>query len=182
MLPRSFEPAGPLPAAVLFDRDGTLVADVPYNANPDLMIPLPGARHLLDRLRAADVAVGVVTNQSGIGRGLITAAQWLVMEARLSELLGPFDVMLACPHRPMEGCACRKPAPGLVLESCRQLSISPADTVVVGDIGADVEAARRAGAFSVMVPTALTRTDEVEAAPCVVPDLAGVEDLLWRRR
>lgn len=60
--------------AVLFDRDGTLVEDVPYNSNPDAVQPVPGAREALDALRAAGVLVGMVTNQSGVGRGLLTAA------------------------------------------------------------------------------------------------------------
>lgn len=178
MLHPSQPEIGRHPEAVLFDRDGTLVVDVPYNGDPDLMVAMPGARKLLDALRGAGVAVGVVTNQSAVGRGLITPAQLDAMQARLSELLGPFDVMLACPHRGEDGCACRKPRPGMVLEACRLLGRAPSHVGVVGDTGADVEAARRAGAWPILVPTPATRPCEVDAAPCVARDLAEAGRLL----
>lgn len=178
MLQRSHGRSDALPRAVLFDRDGTLVVDVPYNGDPDLMVVMPGASELLDALRRADVAVGIVTNQSAVGRGLITPVQLDAMQARLSELLGPFDVMLACPHRGEDGCACRKPRPGMVLEACGLLSCAPSQVSVVGDTGADVEAARRAGAWPILIPTPATRPCEVDAAPCVARDLAEAGRIL----
>ena len=78
-----------LPDLVLFDRDGTLVHDFPYNGDPDWVRPVPGAEEALDRLRARGIRVGVVTNQSGVARGLITMAQVDACMARLTELLGP---------------------------------------------------------------------------------------------
>jgi HAD superfamily hydrolase (TIGR01662 family) len=68
---------------VLFDRDGTLIVDVPYNGDPARVVPMPGARAALDRLRAAGVRVGVVSNQSGIARGLLTRAQVEAVNARM---------------------------------------------------------------------------------------------------
>ncbi|UMG93655.1 HAD-IIIA family hydrolase [Nocardioides sp. TF02-7] len=109
--------AGPwrgLPDAVLFDRDGTLVHDVPYNGDPALVRPTEHARDVLDRLRAAGVRVGVVTNQSAIGTGRLEPEQVAAVNRRVEELLGPFDGIYVCPHAPDAGCACRKPAPGLV--------------------------------------------------------------------
>jgi D-glycero-D-manno-heptose 1,7-bisphosphate phosphatase len=150
--------------AVLFDRDGTLVHDVPYNADPDLVAPVDDAREVLDALRSAGVRVGVVSNQSGIARGLITPAQLDAVNARVSELLGPFDTWQVCPHGSTDGCACRKPAPGLVLAAAAALGVDPSECVVVGDIGADVGAALAAGARSVLVPTPVTRSEEVEHA------------------
>lgn len=169
------------PAAVLFDRDGTLVFDVPYNTDPARVRPMPGAWHLLDRLRRENVRVGIVSNQSGIGRGLITQGQLDAVTQRLTELLGPFDVLLSCPHLPEDGCECRKPAPGMIHEACRRLGVAPQDVLVVGDIGSDMQAAERAGAQGVLVPTPLTRAEEVDAAPHLADDLSGVEDLLWPR-
>jgi D-glycero-D-manno-heptose 1,7-bisphosphate phosphatase len=96
--------------AVLFDRDGTLVHDVPYNADPDLVAPVDGAREVLDDLRRRGVAVGVVSNQSGIARGLITPTQLDAVNARVSELLGPFDTWQVCPHGSTDGCASPRPA------------------------------------------------------------------------
>jgi HAD superfamily hydrolase (TIGR01662 family) len=184
LLHRSARPWVGLPDLVLFDRDGTLVHDVPYNGDPALVRPVQGAREALDRLRHLGVRVGLVTNQSGIASGRITAAQAQSVNDRVEELLGPLDVVEVCPHGPGDGCACRKPAPGMVKAACAELGVDPAACVVVGDIGSDVEAAAAAGAASVLVPTGTTRSDEVEAATLVAADLAEAVDLVctgrWR--
>lgn len=161
------------PAAVLFDRDGTLVRDVPYNADPRRVSPMPGAREALDRLRRAGVPVGVVTNQSGVARGLVGPAALDAVTARIEELLGPFDVWAICPHGEGDGCGCRKPAPGLVLRAAAVLGVDAAGCVVVGDIGRDMEAARAAGARGILVPTPVTLPEEVAAAPEVARDLVA---------
>jgi HAD superfamily hydrolase (TIGR01662 family) len=169
---------GPAPAAVLFDRDGTLVRDVPYNGDPTRVEPMPGAREALDRLRRDGVPVGVVSNQSGVARGLLQASDVAAVNARVDELLGPLDVWRVCLHGEPDGCGCRKPAPGLVVGAAADLGVPVERCVVVGDIGADVEAARRAGARGVLVPTPATRADEVAAAPVVATDLERAVDLL----
>ena len=169
---------GRRPSAVLFDRDGTLVVDVPYNGDPTLVQPVPGAREALDRLRAAGIPTALVSNQSGVARGLLTRAQVDAVNARLAELVGPLGPVFVCEHGPDDGCGCRKPAPGMVLAAAQALGVDPADCALVGDIGADVGAALAAGARPVLVPTAVTRQDEVDAAPEVVPDLAAAVDLL----
>ncbi len=166
--------------AVLFDRDGTLVHDVPYNTDPALVAPVDGAREVLDDLRGRGVRVGVVSNQSGLARGLITPGQLVVVNARVDELLGPFETWQVCPHGPDDGCACRKPAPGMVLAAAAALGVDPGDCVVVGDIGADVGAALAAGARAVLVPTPLTRAEEVAHArehALVAADLREAVDL-----
>ncbi|MFH8499105.1 D-glycero-alpha-D-manno-heptose-1,7-bisphosphate 7-phosphatase [Streptomyces coeruleorubidus] len=169
--PHVHDPGGPLPAAVLFDRDGTLVADVPYNGDPARVEPMPRAREAVAAVRAAGIPVGVVTNQSGVARGLLTPRQVEDVRLRVEELLGPFAVWVVCPHGPGEGCGCRKPAPGLVLAACRRLAVPPERTVVIGDIGADMEAARAAGARGVLVPTAATRPEETAVAGTTAADL-----------
>ena len=170
------------PSAVLFDRDGTLVVDVPYNGDPDLVRPVPGARAALDRLRAAGVPTALVSNQSGIARGLLTRAQVDAVNDRLTELVGPLGPVFVCEHGPDDGCACRKPAPGMVLAAAHALGVHPAECVLVGDIAADVGAATAAGARAVLVPTAVTRPEEVEdarrAGVPVVPDLSAAVSLL----
>jgi HAD superfamily hydrolase (TIGR01662 family) len=168
-----------LPDLVLFDRDGTLVRDFPYNGDPALVKPVPGAREAVEALRARGVRVGVVSNQSGVARGLITREQVDACMARLDELLGPFDTIQYCPHGPDDGCSCRKPAPGMVKTACAELDVDPARCVVIGDIAADVEAASAAGAAGIMVPTPVTRRSEVAAAPHVAQTLTGaVDDVL----
>ncbi|OMH29354.1 HAD family hydrolase [Tersicoccus phoenicis] len=153
--------------AVLFDRDGTLVVDVPYNGDPERVTLMPGAAEAVGRARAAGLKVGLVSNQSGIARGLVTARQVEAVNTRLAELVGSFDTVAVCPHGPDDDCACRKPRPGLVRAAAAALGVDPAVCVVIGDICADVEAAQRAGAASVLVPTEVTRSDEVAGAPAV---------------
>jgi histidinol-phosphate phosphatase family protein len=166
------------PAAVLFDRDGTLVHDVAYNGDPRRVRPMPGARDALERLRAAGVGLAVISNQSGVGRGLITEDQVAAVNRRIEALLGPLGPWLVCPHAPEDGCECRKPAPGLVVAAAEALGVPTQRCAVVGDIGADVEAARAVGARAVLVPTERTRRDEVAAAPETAPDLPGAVSLL----
>jgi HAD superfamily hydrolase (TIGR01662 family) len=163
---------------VLFDRDGTLVHDVPYNGDPDRVEPVPGAREALERLRAAGVRVGMVTNQSGIARGLLAHDDVLAVNRRVEALVGPLDVVEYCPHGPADACGCRKPAPGMVLAAAARLGVEPRRCAVVGDIGADVEAARAAGARGVLVPNERTRATEVAAAPERAADLGEAVDLL----
>jgi D-glycero-D-manno-heptose 1,7-bisphosphate phosphatase len=178
----SSPPRATPPAAVLFDRDGTLVVDVPYNGDPTRVEPMPGARAALDRLRAAGIPTAVVSNQSGVARGLLTLEQVAAVNARVDELLGPLGPWLICPHGPDDGCGCRKPAPGLVVDAARALGVEPTACALVGDIGADVDAARAAGARGVLVPTPRTLAGEVAAAPAVAPDLPTAVDLLLGAR
>jgi histidinol-phosphate phosphatase family protein len=167
-----------IPRAVLFDRDGTLVVDVPYNGDPGRVVAMAGAREAVARLRAAGVATAVVSNQSGVARGLIRGEQVAAVNRRVEELVGPVGPWFVCPHGPGDGCWCRKPAPGLIKAAAGELGVDPSDCVVVGDIGADMEAARAAGARAVLVPTGRTRREEVEAAPLVAPDLIAAVELL----
>ncbi|HSR26492.1 MAG TPA: HAD-IIIA family hydrolase [Candidatus Eisenbacteria bacterium] len=170
------------PCAVLFDRDGTLVDDVPYNGDPEQVTPRPGAREALDRLRRRGLPIAVVSNQSGVARGVLDADQVERVNRRVAELVGPIATWAVCMHGPDDGCACRKPRPGLVLEAAARLGVAPERCAVVGDIGADVEAARAAGARGVLVPTPVTRAEEVAAASEVAPDLdAAVTRLLGER-
>jgi histidinol-phosphate phosphatase family protein len=175
--------AGPWPgpvSAVLLDRDGTLVRDVPYNGRPDLVEPMPGAAEALARLRTAGVRLGVVTNQSGVGRGLITEGQMQAVNQRIEELLGPFGVWAVCPHDPARGCDCRKPAPGLVTAAAATLGVEAADCVVIGDIGADAQAAHAAGARAILVPTPVTLPAELRGVP-VRPSLGAAVTAVLRQ-
>ncbi|MEW2288160.1 HAD-IIIA family hydrolase [Streptomyces sp. NPDC047841] len=149
-------------SAVLFDRDGTLVVDVPYNGDPDRVRLMPGAAAAVALARSAGLATGVVSNQSGVGRGLLTVDQVVRVNERADELLGGLDTWVFCPHGPDAGCACRKPRPGLVRTAAARLGVPPAECLVIGDIAADVLAARAAGARGVLVPNAATAPAEVE--------------------
>jgi HAD superfamily hydrolase (TIGR01662 family) len=161
--------------AVLFDRDGTLIHDVPYNGDPDRVVPVEGARRAVDRLRRAGVRTGIVSNQSALARGTLTPAQVQAVNDRVGAVLGPFDVVAVCPHGPSDGCPCRKPRPGLVLRAADELGVDPRHCVVIGDIGADVGAAVAAGARAVLVPTPATLAREVAAARALPGRRVSVE-------
>jgi histidinol-phosphate phosphatase family protein len=148
------------------------VHDVPYNGDPARVRPVHGAVEVVADLRARGLRTGVVTNQSGIALGRLTTEQVQQVNARIDEIFGGFDVWAVCPHAAGDGCGCRKPAPGMVLQAAADLGVAPQEVVVVGDIGADVQAAAAAGARGVLVPTPRTRPEEVAAAPLVAADLA----------
>lgn len=148
---------------MLFDRDETIVLDVPFNGDPQRVEPAPNARALLDRLRAAGLPLAVVSNQSGIGRGFITAQAVDAVNRRIDELLGPFAGFFVCPHATEDACECRKPKPKLIVDAARALGVEPSCCVVVGDRESDVEAARSAGAIPLKIegPDGLARAVEL---------------------
>jgi histidinol-phosphate phosphatase family protein len=155
----------------LLDRDGTVVADVPYNGDPDRVSPMPGARQAIRRLRLARVPTAMITNQSGVARGRLTRDDVARVNRRVEELVGPVGPWLVCEHGPDDGCGCRKPEPGLVLRAAEILGVDPRDCVVIGDTAADVDAAAAAGARAVLVPNDITLRSEIEAAPEVAASL-----------
>jgi len=166
--------------AVLLDLDGTLVREVPYNRDPDAVEPMPYAREALDLLRDAGIQLAVVANQSGIGRGLLTEPEAAAVNARVEELLGPFDAWALCPHGPLDGCICRKPRPGLVHEAARLLGLRPEDCVVAGDVVGDVLAARKAGAHPMMI-TPRKLKDAGLGPDHWAPDLAAAARIILSR-
>jgi histidinol-phosphate phosphatase family protein len=175
-------PPSTRPEALLCDRDGTLITDVPYNGDPEKVEPLPGVAAALDRARRAGLRVAVVTNQSGVGQGLITPAQVRAVNARLCELLGPFDAIVCCPHVDADECGCRKPRPGLVRLAAELLEVSPDECVMIGDTGADVAAADGAGAVGVLVPNDQTMPLEIRGVTHLEVDFSAAVDsvLAWR--
>ncbi|MFF0161475.1 HAD-IIIA family hydrolase [Streptomyces sp. NPDC005263] len=157
--------------AVLFERDRTLIEDVPDNADPDRVRPVAGAREAVGLLRLHGISTGFLTEQPGVARGLLTDADVRRVDRRVDDLLGPFDVWGVCPHAPDDGCHCRVPEPGLLLWAVGRVCTAPSDCVVVGDRGAHVEAARRVGADSILVPSERTRPEETAHADHVAPDV-----------
>jgi len=136
--------------------------DVPYNGDPELVQPIAGAKHLLDALRLAGFKLGVLTNQSGVGRGMIADEQMRAVNARVEALLGPFDGWFVCPHAPDEDCECRKPKPKLIFDAARAWEIAPSELVVVGDKDSDIEAARNAGSPAIKIDGACDLASAVE--------------------
>lgn len=149
-------------AAVLFDKDGTLLDDVPYNVDPALMRFAPGAGDALALLAARGFRLFVISNQGGVALGRFPYDALAEMEAHLSRMFDACGVTLDgaywCPHHP-EGvvarytyrCACRKPAPGLLLRAARDHAIDLSASWFVGDILDDIEAGTRAGCRTVLL-------------------------------
>src|SRR5438874_4893062 len=143
-------------AAVFIDKDGTLIEDVPYNVDPALVELAPGAAEGLVLLAEAGYALVIVSNQSGVARGMFAEEALVAIEDRVRELLGEIGVPLAgfyyCPHHPQGqvaryaiACSCRKPEPGMLLQAARDLQLDLDRSWLVGDILDDVAAGRRAG-------------------------------------
>jgi D-glycero-D-manno-heptose 1,7-bisphosphate phosphatase len=178
-------PPRPAPRTLFVDRDGVIIEDRHYLADPDGVVLLPRAAAALRDARAAGFRLVGVSNQSGIGRGLYDEAAFAAVQARVDELLAAaaacLDVLVYCPHAPEAGCRCRKPGPGL-LEEARELLIwEPARSWLVGDKLTDLELARRARLRGLLVLTgegaAARRSPEAKGAT-VVADLAAAVRLI----
>lgn len=148
---REIEPGSP---AAFFDRDGTLIRNVPYIANSDEVCLERGTVEALSAFRRNGFAIVVITNQSGIARGLVTPGQYTAVNQRMIELLGPalVDAIIACPFHP-EGVApwkvpdhpWRKPATGMIDAAAARFGLDVARSVLLGDSVIDIEAGLRAG-------------------------------------
>jgi len=170
-------------AAVFLDRDGTLVVERGYLADPADIELLPGVAGALRRLKAAGFALVVISNQSGVGRGLFPASRVHEAMARLRGALRAssveLDAIYFCPHRPEAGCACRKPATGLLERAAEDLVLTLQGSAMVGDKRLDAETGRRAGALGILVRSGYGRDEErgLEGADAAVRPDAVCEDL-----
>jgi D-glycero-D-manno-heptose 1,7-bisphosphate phosphatase len=134
--------------ALFLDRDGTLIVDVGYPRDPEAVELVDGAADALRALQQGWALV-VISNQSGIGRGLISEQQATAVHERFVARFAALGVRFAgfyyCPHAPDAGCACRKPAPGLLRDAAAELGLDLARSVMIGDKASDIEAGRAAG-------------------------------------
>ena len=171
---------------VLLDRDGTLVRDVGHPHRLEDYELTPGAGAALARLAAAGFRLAIVTNQSGIGRGLFGWPAYERFHARLLADLAAagvaIDATFVCPHRPDEGCGCRKPEPGLLWRARDALGAALGESWVIGDTERDVGAARRAGCRgAVRIGVAAPRVPGDDPFALEARDLAGAVDLIVAR-
>ena len=153
--------------AVFLDRDGVIIENRDdYVKSVAEVRFIPGALEALARLAALDYAVVIVTNQSPIGRGLVTAAVSDAINAHVRQGIvaagGRLDGLYVCPHRPDERCACRKPAPGMLLEAAGDLGLDPAASVMIGDALTDLMAGQSAGTQAMLVLTGRGATQALE--------------------
>jgi D-glycero-D-manno-heptose 1,7-bisphosphate phosphatase len=142
--------------AVFFDRDGTLIENVGYCADPGLVRVTPGTTGALRELKRAGFRAIIVTNQSGIARGLIGEHEYAAVHARVLQLLGPgtIDATYVCPDAPDGGSLRRKPLPAMVLEAASEHGLDLGRSFFVGDQPTDVECGQRAGTRTVLLGNA----------------------------
>jgi len=166
--------------AVFLDRDGTLMEEVHYCGDPAKVKVYPGVSKALRRLKEAGFFLFIVTNQSGIGRGTITEAQYRTVQAELLRQLGDglIDGSYFCADAPGVVSRRRKPEPGMVLEAAAEFAVDLSRSYLIGDKSSDVECGRRAGVSTIQVMTGygreqkcaadFTAQDLVEAASIVL--------------
>ena len=145
--------------AVFFDRDGTLMEEAHYCGDPALVKVYPGIPAAFAKLKDAGFRIFIVTNQSGIGRGLIALGQYQAVQEELLRQIGPglIDASYFCADPPGVPSTRRKPEPGMVLEAAAGFGIHLPDSWFVGDKAADIECGQRAGTHTVLVLTGYGR-------------------------
>jgi D-glycero-D-manno-heptose 1,7-bisphosphate phosphatase len=140
---------------VILDRDGTVVIDRHYLSDPDGLMFLPGAAEGLRSMYSQGCRLVVITNQSGVGRGMFSIETLERMNVRLREMVRQSGARLEriyyCPHRPEDACLCRKPGTGLMTEAAGELGFDPRQAVVIGDKPTDVEFGRNSGATTLLI-------------------------------
>jgi histidinol-phosphate phosphatase family protein len=137
--------------AVFVDKDGTLVVDVPYNVDPARIALTSDAEAALRRMAGSGYRVIVVSNQPGAALGRFAEAALKAVETHLKEKLPSLEAFYYCPHAPDAGCACRKPAPGLLQRAAEEHGVDLAASWMIGDILDDIEAGRRAGCRTILL-------------------------------
>ena len=153
--------------ALFLDRDGTIIADAHYPSDPEQVRLIAGAALAIARANASGIPVVVVTNQSGIGRGHITEAQYVSVNARMMELLSAegahIDAAYHCPHWPdVDGqCDCRKPGIGMHRDAARAMDLALPASAYVGDRWRDVQPAITTGGLGILVPGEETPMDDL---------------------
>jgi D-glycero-D-manno-heptose 1,7-bisphosphate phosphatase len=161
--------------ALFLDRDGTLIVDTGYVRDPASVALLPGVAEALRQARALGYDLVVVSNQSGVARGIISADALAAVERRFEELLAAEGVTLDdvrfCLHGPDEGCPCRKPAPGLLLDAAAARGIDLERSFMVGDKPSDAGAGRAAGCTTILLAPPDRDTRSVMEADHVVLSL-----------
>ena len=173
-------------AAAFLDRDGTVIEERDYLADPGGVTLVPGAAAAIRSLSAVGLAVVIVTNQSGIARGLYSEADYHAVAQRLNEVLeragAPVDAVYFCPHHPdaTGPCDCRKPGTGMYLQAARELDLDLARSFFVGDRVKDVAGGLELGGEGILVRTGYGMMEEprVPGGVAVVDDLPGAARLI----
>jgi D-glycero-D-manno-heptose 1,7-bisphosphate phosphatase len=170
---------------VVLDRDGTIVVDRGYLADPAGLAFLPGAPEGLRWIQRQGYRLIVITNQSAVARGLLSAAGLEQMHVRLHAMLAAAGVRIeriySCPHVPEDHCDCRKPGTALLLQAAKDWRFDPSQAIVIGDKASDVELGRRVGATTVLITGNRDQGSLPASADYVVSDLVQAARAIERR-
>ena len=163
---------------VVLDRDGVINFDSPdYILSPEQWLPIPGSLEAIAKLKQAGLQVTVCSNQSALGRGMINQDMFDSIQDKMiletEKLGGSFDYIAICPHGPDDGCECRKPLPGMLLSTFKELNIQDKSTVImVGDSYRDVQAAHAAGIDAMLVRSGYGDADAIfEKSKALMPNI-----------
>jgi D-glycero-D-manno-heptose 1,7-bisphosphate phosphatase len=173
-----------LSPAVFIDRDGTIMEDTNHCSDPKDVRIFPGVLEALRRLKSGGFKIVVITNQSGIGRGLFTLDQYRAVEAEVLRQLGDglVDATYYCPDAPEQYSECRKPAPGMVVKATRDHQIDLSRSFLIGDKEIDVECARNAGVRAIRVRTGIHRDVTGSNADWVADDVPAAVQIILNRK
>jgi D-glycero-D-manno-heptose 1,7-bisphosphate phosphatase len=167
---------------VILDRDGTIIVDRHYLDDPAAVEFIPGAGAALQSLYRGGYRLVIISNQSGVGRGLFDVERVHAVNEqliRMIEALGArIEGIYFCPHAPGDGCDCRKPAPGLLEQAAAALGFDPSQSIVIGDKASDVAFGRRAGATTIRIAADAAGCEPGEKPDFVVADLAQAARIL----
>lgn len=176
--------------ALFLDRDGVLTAETgEYITRPSALQILPGVAEAAARLTAAGWLLIVVTNQAGVGRGILTKPDLEAIHARLIAEIqsagGVLTAIYACTHHPDADCDCRKPLPGLLLQAAAEHDLDLSASYMIGDSPRDIAAGHAAGCHTLLVLTGHTASYDPVAFPlphpeAVFPDLSAATDWLLK--
>jgi D-glycero-D-manno-heptose 1,7-bisphosphate phosphatase len=166
--------------AVFLDRDGTLIHDADYCSDPKEVRVFKGASEALGRLKKRGYKIIVITNQSGIGRGFFTLAQYRLVEEEVLRQIGSnlIEATYFCPDVPGKPSKCRKPAPGMILEAARDHHIELGRSFFIGDKEIDVECGHNAGLRTIRVRTGFDKMTDGSSADWVAEDLPAAAEII----
>src|ERR1700747_1089607 len=169
-----------LSAAVFFDRDGTIMEDCDYCSDPRDVKIFPSVQEALLRLKSKGFKLIIVTNQSGIGRGLMTVEQYRAVEAEVVRQVGGdlIDATYFCPDVPGQHSNCRKPAPGMILQAKREHGVDLSRSFFIGDKEIDVECGRNAGVRTIRVQTGFQHDTKCSIADWIAEDFPGASEII----
>lgn len=160
------------------DRDGTLNVEKHYLSDPAELELIPGVGEGLRLLQSHGFGLVVISNQSGVGRGILSPEVVEAVHKRLKELLQgegvTLDGIYYCPHAPEENCTCRKPSPEMIYQAARELNFDAEESFVVGDKSSDIEMGHRANATTILVRTGYgkERAQQAENPDFIAEDFA----------